>query len=29
LVATVQYDGQTEAVTMGFHSESIRELCAQ
>lgn len=27
LVAEVRYDGQTENVTVGFHSEGIKELC--
>jgi site-specific DNA recombinase len=27
LVASVKYDGRTETVTVGFHSESIKELC--
>lgn len=27
LVATVKYDGPTGMVTVGFHSESIKEIC--
>jgi site-specific DNA recombinase len=29
LVAAVQYDGRTETVTLGFHSEGIRGRCNQ
>jgi hypothetical protein len=29
LVATVKYDGRTDSVTVGFHSESIKELCQE
>ena len=29
LVAAVQYDGRTDTVTVGFHSESIKELYNQ
>jgi site-specific DNA recombinase len=29
LVAAVKYDGRTETVTVGFHSESIKELCTE
>ena len=27
LVASVQYDGRTHKVTLGFHNEGVRELC--
>jgi hypothetical protein len=29
LVAAVKYDGRTETVTVGFHSEGIKELCKE
>ena len=29
LVREVGYDGRTETVTVGFHSERIKELCEQ
>jgi hypothetical protein len=28
LVTEVRYDGRTQTVTLGFHSEAIRELCS-
>jgi site-specific DNA recombinase len=27
LITEVRYDGRTETVTVGFHSEGIKELC--
>ena len=29
LVAQVRYDGRTGEVTVGFHSEGIKQLCSQ
>jgi hypothetical protein len=29
LVASVHYDGRTDNVTLGFHNESVRELCKE
>jgi hypothetical protein len=29
LVAAVKYDGRTGTVTVGFHSEGIKELCKE